>query len=58
MGESYGAEERLRELASKLRQEADELEQAADVLRTLRDSDEHVEEIKAAKEWAKSWMRR
>jgi len=57
MSSSYNCEENLRELANKLRIQASDLETAANTLAVLRDSNMVEKEIKAAKQWAKDWMK-
>ena len=58
MSDSYNTEHALIELAEKLEAEAASLREAAGILRVLRDANHHQEEIKAAKERAKDWLKR
>lgn len=58
MSTSYGCEEKLRNLASKLYDQAHELEKAADILRSLRDYEDTQGEIESVKRVAKEWMTR
>lgn len=57
MSNSFSCEVELEKLAEKLHDEAYDLEKAVEILKTLRESENHKDEIKSAKQRARSWMR-